>query len=102
MDETWTENTGLCEAYRSSREETALLKAAVDSLRKKLHESTAMSAPPSAGTVTTSTMMEEMTMQLSHVQNDIQDVLEAVRNPPGKRKHHTSGQDNEPMTPMNG
>jgi hypothetical protein len=30
--------------------------------------------------------MEEMMMQLSHVQHDIQDVLEAVRNPPGKRK----------------
>jgi hypothetical protein len=45
--------------------------------------------------------MEEMTMQLSVVQHDIQDVLEAVRNPPGKRKRRTSTQDAEPTTPMN-
>jgi hypothetical protein len=45
--------------------------------------------------------MEEMTMQLSIVQHDIQDVLEAVRNPPGKRKRRTSNQDAEPTTPTN-
>jgi hypothetical protein len=45
--------------------------------------------------------MIEMTMQLSHVQHDIQDVLDAVRNPPGKRKRRTSDQDNEPTTPTN-
>jgi hypothetical protein len=49
MDATWTENTALREAYRASREETAMLKAAVDTLTKKLDESTAMSAPPLTG-----------------------------------------------------
>jgi hypothetical protein len=102
MDAAWTENTALREAYRASREETAALKAAVDALTQKLDESIAISAPPSPETATTSTAMEEMTMQLSHVQNDIQDVLDAVRNPPGKRKRRTSGQDNEPTTPTNG
>jgi hypothetical protein len=90
MDMTWTENTVLRKAYRASREETAMLKAAVETLMKKLDESTAMSAPPLLGTVTTSTTMEEMMMQLSHVQNDIQDVLDMVRNPPGKRKRRAS------------
>jgi hypothetical protein len=101
MDAAWTENTALSEAYRASREETAALRAAVDTLTKKLDENIAISAPPSPATVTTSTTMEEMTMQLSHVKNDIQDVLDAVCNPPGKRKQRTSGQDNEPMTPTN-
>jgi hypothetical protein len=45
--------------------------------------------------------MEEMTMQLTHVQHAIQDVLDAVRNPPGQRKRRTSDQDNEPTMPMN-
>jgi hypothetical protein len=52
--------------------------------------------PPSPATAASSTMMEEMTMQLLVIQHDIQDVLEAVRNPPGKRKWHTSNQDAEP------
>jgi hypothetical protein len=30
--------------------------------------------------------MEEMMMQLSHIQHDIQDVLEAIHSPPSKRK----------------
>jgi hypothetical protein len=89
------------EAYRASREETAALKAAVDTLTKKLDETIAISAPPSPETATSPTAMEEMTMQLSYVQHDIQDVLDAVRNPPGKRKRRTSGQDNEPTTPTN-
>jgi hypothetical protein len=90
MDMTWTKNTVLREAYHTSREETAMLKAAVDSLTKKLDKHTTISTPPSPGTATTSTAMEEMTMQLSHVQNDIQDILAAVRNRPGKRKPHMS------------
>jgi hypothetical protein len=102
MDVTWTENTVLCEAYCTSREETAMLKAAVDTLTKKLNENIAISTPPSPGTMTSPTAMEEMTMHLSHIQNDIQDVLDTVRNPPGKRKSCTSGQDNEPRMPMNG
>jgi hypothetical protein len=40
-------------------------------------------------------------MQVSVVQHDIQDVLEAIRNPPGKRKRRTSNQDAEPTTPTN-
>jgi hypothetical protein len=45
--------------------------------------------------------MEEMTMQLCIVQNDIQDILEAVHNPPGKRKRRGSNQKTEPTLPMN-
>jgi hypothetical protein len=101
VDATWTENTALREAYRASREETAALKAAVDTLTKKLEENITTTAPPSPETATSSSAMEEMTMQLSHVQHDIQDVLDAVRNPPGKRKRRTSNQDNEPTTPTN-
>jgi hypothetical protein len=86
MDMTWTENTVLRKAYHASSEETAILKAAVETLMEKLDKSTTMSAPPLLGTVTTSTTMEEMMMQLSQVQNDIQDILDMVCNPPGKRK----------------
>jgi hypothetical protein len=86
MDAVWTENTALHEAYRASREETAALKAAVDTLTKTLDDNIATTAPPSLDTATSSASMEEMTMQLSLVQNDIQDVLAAVCNPPGKRK----------------
>jgi hypothetical protein len=45
--------------------------------------------------------MEEMTMQLSHVQHNIQDILEAVRNSPGKRKRRGSDQNTRPTMPMN-
>jgi hypothetical protein len=86
MDAAWTESTVLCKAYHASREEIAALKAAVDNLTKKLDEHITISTPPSPETTTSSTAMEEMMMQLSHVQNDIQDILDAVRNPPGKRK----------------
>jgi regulator of replication initiation timing len=86
LDATWTEYTVLREDYRAAREETARLKAAVDTLMKKLDENRVISAPPSPETATSSIAMEEMTMQLSHIQNDIQDILETVRNPPGKRK----------------
>jgi hypothetical protein len=86
MDAAWTENTALCEAYHSAREETAALKATVDTLTKKLNENTAITMPPSPDTATSSTVMEEMTMQLTHIQHDIQDVLDAIRNPPEKRK----------------
>jgi 3-methyladenine DNA glycosylase/8-oxoguanine DNA glycosylase len=101
-DTAWTENTILRAAYHASREETALLKAAMDTLVRKLNEKTTISASPSPETVNTSTAMQETIMQLSHIQNDIQDVLNAIRNPPGKRKHPTSGQNNEPTMPTNG
>jgi chromosome segregation ATPase len=97
----WTENTALHEAYHPSREETAALKAAVDTLMKKLDKNIATTAPTSPETATSSSAMEELTSQLSHVQHNIQDILDAVRNPPGKRKRRTSDQDNEPMTPTN-
>jgi hypothetical protein len=101
MDAAWTENTALRKAYHASREETAALKAAVDALTKRIHETIFTTVPPSPDTATSSTTMEEMTMQLSVVQDDIQDVLEAVRNPPGKRKWLTSNQEAEPTTPTN-
>jgi regulator of replication initiation timing len=86
MDVTWTDNTALRDAYRESSAETAALRAAVDTLTKRRDENIAIHAPPSPETATSSTTMEEMMMQLPHVQHDIQDVLDAVRNPPGKRK----------------
>jgi hypothetical protein len=95
MDVTCTRNTVLREAYRTPREETVALKASVDTLTKKLDENIAITAPPSPKTATSCTVMEEMTMQLTDVQHDIQDILDAVRNPPGKRKRRTSDQDNE-------
>jgi hypothetical protein len=96
MDAAWTENTALREAYRASREETAALKAAVDSLTQKIDEQLTIPAPPSPDLLASPTTMEEMTMQLSVVQHDIQDILEAVHNPPGKRKRRTSNQDGTP------
>jgi hypothetical protein len=76
----------LRKAYHSCREETAVLKAAVDTLMMKLDENIAISTPPSPETATTSSAMEEMMIQLSHLQNDIHDVLDVVCNLPGKRK----------------
>jgi regulator of replication initiation timing len=102
MDAAWTENTALHEACHASREETAALKVAVDTLTKKLDENITITVPPSPDTATCSTAMEEMTMQLSHIKHDIQDVLDTVRNPPGKRKRCTSDQDNELTMPTNG
>jgi hypothetical protein len=101
MDAVLNDNTELRAAYDASWAETAALKAAVDTLTQKFDEQTATPAPPSPDLTASSTTMEEMTMQLSVVQHDIQDVLEAVRNPPGKRKRCTSNQDAEPTTPTN-
>jgi hypothetical protein len=101
MDTVLNDNTELRAAYDASRVETAALKAAVDTLTQKFDEQTATPAPPSPDLPASSTTMEEMTMQLSVVHHDIQDVLEAVRNPPGKRKRRTSNQDAEPTTPTN-
>jgi uncharacterized protein (UPF0335 family) len=101
VDTVIRENTVLRKAHEASRRETAALQAAVDTLTRKLDEHTTISAPPSLEIRASSTAIEEMTMQLSVVQHDIQDVLEAVCNPPGKRKRHTSNQDTEPTTPTN-
>jgi hypothetical protein len=101
MDAAWVENTALHEAYHASREEMAALKAAVDYLTKNIDEQLAIPAPPLLDLLASPTTMEEMTMQLSIVQHDIQDILEAVRNPPGKRKRCTSNQDAKPTMPTN-
>jgi hypothetical protein len=101
MDTVLTDNTVLRAAYDASRAETAAFKAAVDTLTRKDDEQIAIPAPPSPDLTASSTMMEEMTMQLSIIQYDIQDILEAVRNPPGKRKRCTSNQDTEPTMPTN-
>jgi hypothetical protein len=80
----------LLKAYCISREETVALKAVVDTLMKKLDKNITTTIPPSPETATSSTVMEEMMMQLSHIQHDMQDVLDAICNPPSKRKQHTS------------
>ncbi|KAI5809300.1 hypothetical protein BZA77DRAFT_361810 [Pyronema omphalodes] len=96
------ENAKLRAAYDSTQGETAALKAAVAALTKKIDEQQqVISAPPSLNLTASSSAMEEMTMQLSVVQHDIQDVLDAVRNPPGKRKRRGSDQNTEPTSPTN-
>jgi 3-methyladenine DNA glycosylase/8-oxoguanine DNA glycosylase len=101
MDVTWSENTALSKAYYASRDETAALKATMDTLIKKREEKITTTILPSLETATSSSAMEEMMMQLSHIQNDIQDILDAMCNPPSKRKRCTSNQDNELTMPMN-
>jgi hypothetical protein len=101
VDKMALEEVALCKAYRQSTAKTAALKATVDTLTKQLNEHIVFPAPPLLDPMASSTTMEEMTMQLSVVQNDIQDVLEAVRNPPGKRKRRGSDQNTEPTTPTN-
>ncbi|KAI5815543.1 hypothetical protein BZA77DRAFT_355017 [Pyronema omphalodes] len=96
------ENPKLRAAYDSTQAETAAPKAAVAALTKKIDEQQqVISAPPSLNLTASSSAMEEMTMQLSVVQHDIQDVLDAVRNPPGKRKRRGSDQNTEPTSPTN-
>jgi hypothetical protein len=58
--------------------------------------------PPSPTTMAdTSSTMEEMSLQLCGVQQDLQDVLDAVRHPGGKRKRAASinHNDAEPTSP---
>jgi hypothetical protein len=90
MDVAWVENTALHEAYRASREETAALQAAVDTLIWKIDKQLTILAPPLLDLLASPTTMEEMMMQLYTIQHDVQDVLEAVCNPPSKRKRYTS------------
>jgi hypothetical protein len=96
MDVVLNDNTELRTAYDASWVETAALKTAVETLTQIFDEQIAILAPPLPDLTASSTMMEEMMMQLSVIKHDIQDVLEAVRNPPGKRKRCTSNQDTEP------
>jgi hypothetical protein len=53
---------------------------------KQLDEHIVFLALPLPDPATSPSAMEEMTMQLADIQHDIQDVLEAIGNPPGKRK----------------
>jgi hypothetical protein len=86
MDAVLTDKIVLHAAYNASRAETAALKAAVDTLTWKFNEQITIPAPPSPDLTASSTMIEEIMMQLSIIQHDIKDILEAVCNPPGKRK----------------
>jgi hypothetical protein len=101
VDKTAMEEVALRKAYRQSTAETAALKATVNTLTKQLDERIVIPAPPLPDLATSPSAMEEMTLQLSHVQHDIQDVLAAVRNPPGKRKRWGSDQNTGPTTPTN-
>jgi regulator of replication initiation timing len=96
VDKMALEEVALCKAYHQSTAETAALKATVDTLTKQLDEHIVVLAIPLPDPATSPSAMEEMTMQLSHVQHDIQDVLDAVRNPPGKRKRWGSDQNTGP------
>jgi hypothetical protein len=53
---------------------------------KQLDEDIVFPALPLPDLATSPSAMQEMTMQLSHIQHDIQDVLAAIRNHPSKRK----------------
>jgi hypothetical protein len=101
VDKMALEEVALRKAYGQSITQTAALKATVDTLTKQLDEHIVFPALPLLDPTASSTTMEEMTMQLSVVQNDIQDVLEAIRNPPGKRKRRGSHQNTGPTMPTN-
>jgi hypothetical protein len=80
------EEVALCKAYCQSTTETVALKATTNTLTKQLNECIIIPALPLLDPAIFPSVMEEMTMQLSHIQHDIQDILEAICNPPGKRK----------------
>jgi Rieske Fe-S protein len=101
VDKMALEEVALRKAYSQSTAQTAALKATVATLTKQLDEHIVFPALPLPDPTTSPSAMEEMTMQLSQVQHDIQDVLDAVRNPPGKRKRRGSDQNTRPTTPMN-
>jgi hypothetical protein len=82
VDKTALEEVALRKAYHQSSPKTAALKATVDTLTKQLNECIIIPASPLPDLVTSPSAMEEMTMQLSHIQH----VLAAIRNPPVKRK----------------
>ncbi|KAI5813968.1 hypothetical protein BZA77DRAFT_295443 [Pyronema omphalodes] len=72
------ENAKLRAAYDSTQAGIAALKAAVAALTKKIDEQQqVISVPPSTNLTASSSAMEGMTMQLSVVQHDIQDVVDA-------------------------
>jgi hypothetical protein len=90
LDVTKRVNNELLEAYRASREENTLLKATIEELMRKIMEQTLTPTPLSPDIAHNHSAGEEMSLQLFDIQRDIQDVLEAVRNPTGKRKHAPS------------
>jgi hypothetical protein len=57
---------------------------------KQLNEDIVFMALPLLDPMTSHSAMEEMMMQLTHVQHGIHDIMEAIHNPPGKRKRYTS------------
>jgi hypothetical protein len=89
-DATRRVNNELLEAYHASREENTLLKAAVEELTRKITEQASPPTPASLEIANDPSAGEEMSLQLFDVQRDIRDVLEAVRNPTGKRKRAPS------------
>jgi hypothetical protein len=98
-------NEELLTAHRESRAETAALRDAVADLTRQITGLNATPPPPPSPTTeaTTSSAVEEMSLQILNVQRDIQDVLDAVRNPAGKRKRAPSDTRNpvdaSPTTP---
>jgi hypothetical protein len=101
LDKMALEEVALRKAYSQSTAGTAALKATVATITKQLDKHIVFPALPLLDLVTSPSAMEEMTMQLSHVQHDIQDILEAIRNPPGKRKRRGSDQNTGPTMPTN-
>jgi hypothetical protein len=101
VDKMALEEVALRKVYSQSTAETAALKATVATLTKQLDEHIIFPALPLPDPASSPSAMEEMTMQLSHVQHDIQDVLAAVRNPPSKRKRRGSDQNTGPTMPTN-
>jgi hypothetical protein len=101
VDKIALEEVALCKAYHQSTTETAALKATIDTLMKQLNEHIVFLALPLLDTMTSPSAMEEMMLQLFHILHDIQDVLEAICNPPGKRKQWGSDQNTGPTTLTN-
>jgi hypothetical protein len=71
VDKMALEEVALCKAYHQSAAETAVLKATVHTLTKQLNEHIIFPALPLPDPVTSPSAMEEMMLQLSHVQHDI-------------------------------
>jgi hypothetical protein len=95
-------NEALLEAQHTSRGETTLLRAEIETLTRKLEDYTATPPPPSPAIPTSSpSAVEEMALQLYGVQQGIEDVLDAVRNTAVKRKRSPNSEyDNtEPQSP---
>jgi hypothetical protein len=85
-DATKCVNDELLEAYHVSREENTLQKAAIEELMRTIMEQTSPATPLSLDIANNPSARQEMSLQLYDVQRDIQDMLEVVCNPAGKRK----------------